>query len=214
MKTFNVKRIEKDFDITENPIAAPFEQAESTGPFRFPWNEAALAEHHTEAKFLYSDSNLYVYFRAEDTFFYWTVEERNGLVFHDDCLEMFIMPVHMRNKKYYGYEVNIFGAMLDYYTLVDEEGELTFDYEWDSKTEIRIEKEEGRQWEMVLKLPFSDMESKTPVSGEEWTVTLNRVDVVEAEEEDKKTVYSTTADFPEDKVSFHQPEYFTNLRFE
>ena len=59
-----------------------------------------------EAKMMYDDNNVFVIFRVKDRFVQSTVQEYNGSVSENSCVEFFFSPDSSYPLKYFNLEIN------------------------------------------------------------------------------------------------------------
>lgn len=109
-----------------------------------------------ESKMMYDDSNVYVIFRVKDRFIRSLVQEYNGNVSGDSCVEFFFSPDSNNPLHYFNLEVNAGGTPLIFYVA-------------DSiKNHIKLKPDEIKQIEIAHSLPNKvDPEITTPVT---WTI--------------------------------------------
>lgn len=157
-----------------------------------------LSKKQTHAFVLHDDSCLYVAFicleprmnlvRAR-TF------ERDGPVWTDDCVEVFVDTDH-DHITYYHIIANI--AAIRY----DETGQLQ-PWVWDCDWKVCVVRYEDR-WTAEIAIPFSCMNVETPRPGEVWGFNLNREEWGLIE----KSGWAPTW------YLFHEPYQFGHLIFE
>jgi len=119
-----------------------------------------------------------------------TVQQRDGKVWEDDCLELFIDTVGQRHS-YAHLVVNPLGTQYD---AVQEDA--SEDFRWEAQTAVV-----DTGWTAEIALPFANNVSPRP--GDTWIMNVTRHAVGAAE-------FSSWARV---KESFHEPENFGTLIF-
>lgn len=179
-----------DGRITENI----WQEAEWQGDFSLITGEEAASE-QTEIAAAWDEENLYIAFRAKDPSperMKATITERDGPVFYDDSVEVFIDPGRTRSF-YYHLAVNTLGTQYDSHSLKG----VNFQGEWHTAATVD---EAGYTVEMLI--PFSDLEY-TPSAGELWGINFNRNTVSSGE-------FSGWSFTP---GTFHAPSFFGDIEF-
>ena len=194
--------------------------AESVGDFVFPWwDESKGRQAQTIAKALWDDEHLYLGFLCHDPYIYAEFTQRDENTFRDDCVELFAAPNPEEVWEYYGFEINVRGAVLDYYRHPGgSKGKL--DFTWNSER-IRIaprvmgtlndDTDRDRLWTVEVAIPFSDFrmyaKKDRPADGDVWRANLNRC----GGKTEKQ--YSQWSSSDTERPNFHVPERFGELRF-
>ena len=158
-----------------------------------------LAKELTYAYVLYDNYNLYIAFIClESRMDLIKVEnfERDGFVWEDDCVEVFMDTGH-NHKNYYHIIANIAGIRYD-----EKDGRLR-PQSWDGDWQVAVVRYNDR-WTAEIAIPFYSMNLLTPMPGEVWGFNLNR-------EEWRVPEISSWAPT---WFSFHEPEHFGHLIFE
>lgn len=157
-----------------------------------------LAKEQTYAFVLYDNSYLYVAFIClESRPDLITVRnfERDGAVWLDDCVEVFIDTNH-DHLTYFHIIANI--AEVSY----DEIGRLQ-PWTWNCDWQVFVTRYEDR-WTVEIAIPFWCMNMETPRPGEIWGFNLNREEWRLGE----KSGWAPTWNL------FHEPYHFGHLIFE
>ncbi|MCM8771946.1 MAG: carbohydrate-binding family 9-like protein [Candidatus Omnitrophica bacterium] len=161
------------------------------------------AEKQTYVKMCYDDENLYFYFKCEEAntkYLVAKVKERDGDVWNDDCIEIFLSP---EINKTYHFIINSLGVLYDAIIIPDDKTATGYKrdntYNSNAKISARIEK---TFWAIEMSLPFSDL-NKKPLSGETWNFNFAR--------EDK--VSGVNSSFSRLAGSFYQPNFFSKIIF-
>ena len=156
------------------------------------------AREQTSAYVLYDDSCLYVAFVCLESRMDSLVarcESRDGLVWCDDCVEVFIDTDH-DHMRYYHVIANAAGIRYD------EIGRLQ-PWTWSCDWEVQITKALDR-WTVETAIPFWCMSTAVPQPGEIWGFNLNREEYRLGE----LSGWSPTLNH------FHEPYHFGHLVFE
>ena len=96
-------------------------------------------------------------------------DQRDGPMWEDDSMEIFICPDPKKRKKCYQFIVNANGAVWD-----GIHGRTPFvDATWNSGAEAKTKLEPNR-WVAEIKIPFKDLGIKGPVEGKTLAVNLYR----------------------------------------
>jgi hypothetical protein len=84
--------------------------------FIFPWSKIEKGERSqgTVARMLWDDDNLYIVYVCDDPYLDSEVTEHDGPVYQEDAVEIFVTPNPDSLSTYFGYEMNITPALLDY----------------------------------------------------------------------------------------------------
>jgi hypothetical protein len=195
--------------------ADEWSQASPAVEFIFPWDTQTGAKQLTHARLLWDDTNLYVAYEVEDTDITAQFSERDAPVYRDDTVEIFLNVQPSQTAAYYGIEVNVRGAMMDYLCAdarifikrFQVEG-MELGVQVDGTLNQREDQDRG--WSMEMAIPwanFSDM-ARVPRTGTVFTANLNRWDGVEPNR--RLSVWSDSRlDWPHP----HAPAHFGDLVF-
>jgi hypothetical protein len=156
------------------------------------------AKKQTHAFVLYDDSFLYVGFICQEPEMDQVrsvVRERDGVVWQDDCVEVFIDCDH-DHLTYYHIIANVAG------TRYDEIGRLE-PWNWDCEWGVAVAAYDSR-WTAEIAIPFACFGLTTPRPGETWGFNLNREEWQLME----RSGWAPTWD------DFHEPHRFGHLIFE
>lgn len=109
-----------------------------------------------EAKMMYDESNVYVIFRVKDRYVSSLVQEYNGNVSGDSCVEFFFAPDSSFPLRYFNLEINAGGTPLMFYIA----------HPWTNY--VKLEASEIKEVEIAHSLPsVVDPEISEPVT---WTL--------------------------------------------
>jgi hypothetical protein len=111
-----------------------------------------------EAKMMYDNDNVYVIFRVKDRFVKSVVQEYNGNVSGDSCVEFFFAPDSSLPLSYFNLEINAGGTPLIFY----------IKHPYPSTPYVKLEASEIKEIEIAHSLPSKvDPEITEPVT---WTI--------------------------------------------
>ena len=141
-----------------------WKQAARTSEFVTTEN-TGVAEQGTTALIGLDDYYLYVGFQCADNDIADVLmdeAERDGAVYHDDCVELFVAPTEDAGS-YKHFIVNAAGVLYD---------EDTIDPDWDGVWEAKTQRH-PRGWNAELRIPLVMLGAPRDFA-EEWAVNLNR----------------------------------------
>ncbi len=157
-----------------------------------------LAKEQTYGFVLHDHSHLYVAFLCLESRMDSAIAEifeRDGAVWADDCVEVFMDIDHDH---------------VDYYHIIASIGEVRYDeigrvqpWTWDCNWQVSVARYEDR-WTVEIAIPFWCMDVGTPRPGEVWGFNLNR----EQWRSKEFSGWTATWNF------FHEPHHFGHLIFE
>ena len=164
--------------------------------------EEKIAEKQTSVKMCYDENNMYLYFKCDEPFtknLFAKTKERDGSVWVDDCVEVFISP---ESGKIYHFIINSKGVIYDSEITSDDKsvtGYIT-NKNYDSNIKVAT-KVFDSYWTVELSIPFSDLKI-TPKSGDRWLINFAREDKIS----NLNYTYSRLA-------GFFQFSYFSKILF-
>lgn len=215
------KKIKKDFELDEKSNNSIWETAQPiqlmdaiTGePGRFS----------TEVRVLYSDNFLYVKFDCEDDYVWATISERNGQIYNEECVEVFLNP---SNCKHQYYELNLSPKNVVYDACVinsrtpeNFQGSIKPLFQMNienMKTAVSVNGElnvkgKSKHWQARYAIPFDELygaDNVPPKPGDIWRANFYRIDSP-TKNQQEYYAWSKT-----EKPAFHLPWRFGYLRFE
>ncbi|MEN6520246.1 MAG: family 10 glycosylhydrolase [Armatimonadota bacterium] len=151
----------------------------------------------TVVRLAYDDTSLYIAYSADEPMaknIKATVTKRDGPVFYDDSLEMFIDPWNKR-RDYYQLSANTLDAEFD-----ARVNNSSINLDWQVKT---AKNETG--WTAEVVIPFKTFGVEPPKPGDVWNANLGRNRWVTGEPQ--YLIWSVPYG------SFHRPERFGIIRF-
>ncbi len=217
---YECNKIAKDFTLSgklDNPAwesAKPFKLVNAiTGePGRFS----------TEVRVLYSDKYLYIGFKCEDDYIWGTVKEKDGAIYDEECVEVFLNPA---DTKHQYYEINLSPKNIVYDANVlnsrspeNQYGKFMAFPDFDLKelkTAVHLdgkinEKRMGKGWTAEYAIPFEEIfgaHNTPPQPGDTWRVNFYRID---SPKKDHREHYAWNKT---ERAAFHLPWKFGYLRF-
>lgn len=187
---------------------------ETAGPARFL----------TKARLLHDDAFLYVAFELEDDYAWGTVGERDGPIWDEECVEVFLDP---GGVGHYYFELNVSPKNVIYDSIIlnrrTPEAPSKGFYgipEWTMtgmRTGVFVEGELDEPsgvsgWTVEYAIPFEilyGLPNRPPQPGDTWRVNLYRIDTPEPGGKREHYAWSPTG-----RSAFHVPWRFGYLRFE
>ncbi len=214
------QKIDQDFQITgkldhpnwKRAMAVPLVNAITGQPGRF----------NTDVRLLCSDNYLYVGFYCEDDYIWGTVTERDGPIYDEECIEVFLNPA---DTKHQYYEINlspnnvVYDAnVLNSRTPENAYGKFVAQPQWHLEklqTAVWIEGEKnvpgkGKHWTAEYAIPLDELfgaPNIPPQPGDTWRVNFYRID---SPQKGKPEHYAWN---PTGRAAFHLPWKFGYLRF-
>jgi hypothetical protein len=183
---YEVKRAASPITVDGKLDEAGWAKASAPATLQFFWESQTGAKQKTLAKILWDDQALYLGFEADDADINGQLTERDSAVYRDDALEIFINPNPKQEVLYYGFEMNVRGALYDYLNYT----ERTFFKRYDATNvkivttvrgtlNVRTDTDEG--WTLEASIPWQNFEelSRRPAVGAIWKANINRWDGVE-----------------------------------
>jgi len=187
--------------------------AETVGEFMFPWWQAGEKE-RTEARILWDEQNLYVCFVAHDKHISAFFKERDEGVSRDDCVEVFIAPDPSDVSKYFNFEFNALG------TILDRSPREKRSADWNAPGikvaithdgTLNDDADEDRMWTVEIAIPFDSFAEYCPrlppADGDVWRLNVYRCG---GEVNPQHSAWSNTA---APRPRFHVPERFGVVHF-
>jgi hypothetical protein len=176
----------------------------------------------TEVRALYSDKYLYVGFHCEDDYIWGTITEREGPIYDEECVEVFLNPA---DTKHQYYEINlspknvVYDAnVLNSRTPENAYAKFVAQSQWNLEnlqTAVWIdgkinEPGKGKSWTAEYAIPLDELfgaPNTPPQPGDTWRVNFYRID---SPEKGKPEHYAWS---PTGRTAFHLPWKFGYLRF-
>ena len=172
------------------------------------------------ARVLWDDENLYLLYECVDPYLDSEVTDHDGPVYEEDAVEIFATPRADKVSSYYGYEMNINGAFLDYMASeggADRTKSIQFDWEsegvqiattYDGTLNDHSDIDKG--WILEMAIPFANYRhlggTIPPQEGDVWRWNLNRT-------KGYKGQFSLWSDTATDRADFHRADSFGRAVF-
>lgn len=144
-------------------------------------------------------------FECEDIEPWATITERDGPLWTEEVVEVFLDPVGDR-ECYFEIEVNPLNTVLDLVLRRNRSG-YKRDFAWSCEGLRTAVARTATGWTAELHVPFSSLTPSTPSVGDEWRVNFTRID--RPPDRDREL----TAWEPTRLATFHAPDRFGVLRF-
>ena len=173
-----------------------------------------------EAKMMYDDENVYVIFRVKDKYVRSLVQEYNGNVSGDACVEFFFSPDQALPERYFNLEVNAGGTPLIFYVTKPWTGFHKLEAEDIRQIEIahslpaKIDPEisEPVTWIIEYRIPLSMLRKfsnvTNPAPGVKW-----RANFYKTASQSSNPHWITWSYVDNPKPNFHLPQFFGTLIF-
>ena len=173
----------------------------------------------TEAKMMYDDENVYIIFRVKDRYVHSVVQEYNGNVSGDACVEFFFSPDTKFPERYFNLEINAGGTPLMFYITQPWTAFTKLEAEDIKKIEIAhslpkvVDPEiaEPITWTIEYRVPLSMLEQFSEVSrpepGTVWKANFYKT----ASQSSNPHWVAWSA---VDRKNFHLPQFFGTLTFQ
>lgn len=177
----------------------------------------------TEVRVLYDDRFLYVGFRCEDDYIWGTVTERDGEIWNQECVEVFLNPA---NAGHQYYEINVSPKNIIYDSVILNNRTQKQPFakfigfpEWNAaemSTSVFAAGEldlpgGGRGWTAEFAIPFNVLFGAAnipPKSGDVWRAGFFRIDSPQQGQREHYVWVKTG------REAFHLPWLFGYLEFE
>lgn len=174
-----------------------------------------------EAKMTYDDSNVFVIFRVKDRYVQSTVQEYNGDVSENSCVEFFFAPDSSHPLRYFNLEVNAGGTPLIFYIskpwneytkLKSEDiGRIEIAHSLPRKVDPEIS--EPTTWTIEYRIPLDMLRNYANVTkpgpGVSWKGNFYKTG-----SKTSNPNYMTWSFVDNPTPNFHLPQYFGTLKFQ
>ena len=174
-----------------------------------------------ESKMMYDDKNVYVIFRVKDRFVQSTVQEYNGSVSENSCVEFFFSPDSSYPLRYFNLEINAGGTPLIFYISKPWNDYKELETEDISKIEIahslpkKVDPEitEPVTWIIECRVPLKVLEKYSKVTKPGPGVTW-KGNFYKTGSKTSNPNYMTWSFVDHPTPNFHLPQYFGTLKFQ
>ncbi len=227
-----------EYTIARTDVAPPIDATEKAGDWESVWNDprwagaqtltvenfhtsSTLTRPKAQARVLFDDDAIYVIWRVEDTHVTSVINEYNGPVSRDSCVEFFFEP---HPARYFNIEINAGGTLLFRHNQTQPDGS----YKREVVNEVIARDivishslppviappiESNVTWFIAYKVPFDMLEKLAgplrPVAGKTWRANFYKI---LGDPKNPHAHWGTWS--PIVILSFHQPQHFAPLHFE
>lgn len=175
----------------------------------------------TQAKMRYDDENIYVIFHVHDRHVRAVAQAINGPVWEDSCVEFFFSPSHETLLPYFNLEVNCGGTPLmqcnqvprQTYQMVDPADMARIEIAHSLPGIVEPEINEPVAWTVEYRLPLDILETYAQIVRPQPGVTW-RANFFKCGDKTSNPHWLTWSRITNDRLDFHQPEFFGRLTFE
>lgn len=159
----------------------------------------------TSVRAVWDAAELRLLFSVEDTHVWATLTERDGPLWEEEVVEVFLDPFGDL-ESYYEIEVNPLNAVLDLVLRRNRSGYVK-DFAWRCDGLRTAATKTATGWSAELAIPFLSLSDAAPQVGDRWRVNFCRID------RPPGVPRALTAWSPTGRASFHTPERFGVLEF-
>lgn len=172
-------------------------------------------------KLVYDIDSIYVQFLLVDRYVISTVNDYQGPVFHDSCVEFFFAPGINCGPSYFNIEMNCGGTML-FHWHPDREEIVKIPFEDAKKIKIvgsmpKIvypEITDSITWTITYRLPFDIIRKYCHKMAQPSKNTIWKANFYKCADKSSKPHWLTWTKVNHHEPQFHLPEYFGKLIFE
>ena len=169
-RTIKAQLIQEEIQVDGLLLEKSWEKADFQNEFSLITGEG-LASSQTTVACLFSPTYLYIMFQVDDSPEQnrkITIYQKDGPVFYDDSVEVFIDP-WFSSSFYYHLSLNSIGTQYDSFSRSGPS--------WNANWEVAIQ-EKTSGWTVEIAIPFSELEIQAPHPGEQWGINFNRTDIM------------------------------------
>lgn len=221
---YKVEKLKKSIKIDGNWDKPQWKKVKSIEMTNY-MGEIPAFKPKAEAKMMYDDKNVYVIFRVKDRYVRSLVQEYNGNVSGDSCVEFFFAPDSDQPERYFNLEINAGGTPLLFYIWPPYPKEKFIKLDPQDIKQIEIahslpavvdpEITEPVTWTIEYRIPLSLLEKFSnvtkPAAGVIWKANFYKT-------AGRKTTsnphYITWSYVDSPKPNFHLPQFFGTLKFQ
>lgn len=217
--TYSVKRLKKIMKIDGNWNKA---QWRSVKAIELTHYMGQIPPFHptVHAKMMYDNDNLYIIFRVHDCYVRSIIEEYNGPVSTDACVEFFFSPDTSLPERYFNLEINAGGTPLMAYHIFQQKEYQKLSVEDLKKIEIahslpkKVDPEivTPISWTVEYKLPLSVLEKFSSVTKPKPGV-IWRANFYKTASKSSNPHYLTWSPVKNLVPNFHLPQFFGTIKF-
>ncbi|OQA01959.1 MAG: hypothetical protein BWY69_01224 [Planctomycetes bacterium ADurb.Bin401] len=215
-----VKKAPVSFDFTREWNEVGYDYAETLVLTNFMGEKPAHFP-KVQAKVLYDNANMYVFFKVEDQYVKAIYNNLHDPVCKDSCAEFFFTPGEDTSRGYFNIEINCGGTMLMHYQTA--KGENTKKILEQHCKQIKIKSSMPRivepeitaptAWTIQYSVPFEILKEyakfSAPAGGDKW-----RANFYKCADKTSHPHWLTWSKVELPKPDFHRPEFFGTLVFD
>ncbi len=174
-----------------------------------------------KVKMMYDDENLFIIFHVQDKYVRCLINEIDGPVYKDACVEFFFAPDNNWPERYFNLEINCGGTPLFHYVIVPRKEKTIIEVDDIKKIEIAhslpqiVDPEitEPVKWTIECRIPLHILEKYSEISypkpGVTWKANFYKI------AEAGSNIHFLTWTFVDNpKPDFHLPKFFGVIEFE
>ena len=216
---YRVNRLEGHFKVDGDWSKPVWEKVPAMEISKYMGNKPSFLP-STFVKLLYDDEHIYGIFLVKDKFVHCLIQETNGHVSGDSCVEFFFSPDEAKPLLYFNLEINCGGVPLMQYVTVPRKEYVFLDEEQINKVEIahslprKVSTEimDDTTWTIEFKLPLNVLKHYAPIShpqkGVKWKANFYKTASTTSNPH-----YLTWSFVDNPKPDFHLPQFFGLLEF-
>jgi hypothetical protein len=164
-----------------------------------------MPEQATSIRCIWTEAALHVRFECIDEEAWATIAERDGPLWEEEVVEVFIDPMGDL-ESYFEFEVNPLGTVLDLVLRRNRSG-YRKEFGW-SCEHLRTQVERTAEgWDATFEIPFASLVPESPVPGSQWRANFYRIDRPRGRERELSAWCPTLL------PTFHAPDRFGILQF-
>ena len=161
----------------------------------------------TRVRSVWNDEAWCLLFESEDTYPWATLTERDGPLWTEEVVEVFLDPFGDL-QSYFEVEINSLGTVVDLVLRRTASG-WRKDFTWQVEGLGSATRRTAGGWAAELRIPFASVAAGTPRIGENWRANFLRIDRPEGPgSEGVLSAWSPTG-----MRNFHRPEFFGTVEF-
>ena len=191
-------------------------------------DEPQLHSRPTEARMLWDEDNLYIFFLATDPDVWSVLTEHDAHLWNDEVVEIFIDPMG-EGLDYAEFEINPLNTVLD--LLITRTPQRKSFFEWNPQIytathvagTVNDHEDLDQYWSMEMAMPwealindFTDVigdRSLPPLDGDVWRFNFYRYERLRDEHGKETGTIEYSAWSPTGAINFHMPERFGMVTF-
>ncbi|GEO23220.1 hypothetical protein CQA01_37540 [Cyclobacterium qasimii] len=216
-----VKSVDKPISIDGNWDKPEWQEVEAASIALHMGPEPEKFIPKTQVKLRYDKDNIYGIFKVEDKYVRCVVQEVNGNVSSDSCVEFFFAPDTNSPLEYFNLEINCSGVPLFHYVTVPRKEFKKLKPEEIEQVEIahtmpdKVDPEitEPVTWFIEFRVPLALLkeyrEITTPAPGVTWKANFYKVAA-----KSSNPHYFTWNEVINPHPDFHLPKYFGKITFQ